>query len=213
MSRLSSLAHRTQRLTGPLAASLVALCLSSLATHAADLYRDDPLPRSGAAYEDPRYADLYGNAPAPRPRVETYRPYEPRAYEPRTYEPHPYEPRGPIPRERVYRDNRDDAYEPPRYARAEPPRDSRSARGCPSKDEISRMLGSDGWGQFQNPQVIDRTIATIDATRPNGKPYRLEVDRCTGEILAIKPLDGPRYGSAAPSYAPYAGEPRRYRQY
>jgi hypothetical protein len=190
------------RRTGRLAAGLVALGLSAFATHAADLYRDDPLPRSGAAYEDPRYADLYGNAPPPRPRVETYRPYEPRTYEPQ----------GPIPRERVYRDDRDDAYEP-RYSRVEPPRDRRSARGCPSKDEISRMLGNDGWGQFQNPQVIDRNIATIDATRPNGKPYRLEVDRCTGEILAIRPLEGPRYGSADPGNAPYAGEPRRYRQY
>jgi hypothetical protein len=209
MSRFSRLTRRTPRLTGLLAAGLVALGASAISAHAADLYRDDPLPRSGAAYEDPRYADLYGNAPPPRPRVETYRPYEPRAYEP-----HPYEPRGPVPRERVYRDNRDDAYEPPRYSRVEPPRDSRSARGCPSKDEISRMLGSDGWGQFQNPQVIDRNIATIDAQRPNGKPYRLEVDRCTGEILAIKPLDGPRYGSAEPSYAPpYASEPRRYRQF
>ncbi len=193
MSRFS---YRSPRF-GRLAAGLVALCLSPLAAQAADLYRDDPLPRSGAAYEDPRYADLYGNAQPSRPRVETYRPYEPH---------------GPIPRERVYRDDRDDAYDP-RYSRAEPPRDSRSARGCPSKDEISRNLGNDGWGQFQNPQVIDRNIASIDATRPNGKPYRLEVDRCTGEILAIRPLEGPRYGSADPGYAPYAGEPRRYRQY
>jgi hypothetical protein len=199
MSRLSPLSRRATCF----AAGMAALALSPLAAQAADLYRDDPLPRSGAAYEDPRYADLYGNAPPPRPRVETYRPYEP----------HRFDQNGPIPRERVYRDERDDAYEPPRYSRAEPPRDSRSARGCPSKDEISRTLGNDGWGQFQNPQVIDRNIATIDATRPNGKPYRLEVDRCTGEILAIRPLEGPRYGSADPGYAPYAGEPRRYRQY
>jgi hypothetical protein len=75
------------------------------------------------------------------------------------------------------------------------------------------MLERDGWGRFQNPQVLDRNIATIDAERANGRPYRLEVDRCTGEILSLRPLEGPRYGSADPGYAPYAGEPRRYRQY
>ncbi len=181
------------------AASLIGLALSSPVARAADLFRDDPPLRSGAAYEDPRYADLYGSGPQPRPRAETYRPYEPYA---------------PVPRERVYRDDRDD-YDPRRPSYDS--RDNRTARGCPSKDEISRRLERDGWGGFQNPQVIDRNVATIDAQRVNGRPYRLEVDRCTGEIVAVRPIDEPRYGSrygyADPAYPPYAGEPRRYRQY
>ena len=56
---------------------------------AADLFNEDQPPRTGSAYDDPRYADLYGQTPRPRPRVETYRPYE----------------GVPIPRERVYRDD------------------------------------------------------------------------------------------------------------
>ena len=181
------------------AAGLLTLALSStLAStmaRAADLYRDDPPPRAGPAYDDPRYADLYGNGPPPRHRPNIY---------PETYR--SYEPAPPIPRERVYRDEREE-YDR-RFAQGD-----RRGRGCPSKDEISRMLERDGWARFENPQVLDGKTATVDAQRPNGRPYRLEVDRCTGEILGLRPIDGPRYGNADPRYAPYAGEYRRYRQY
>ncbi len=173
------------------AAGLLAVFISAPAARAADLYRDDVPPRAGAAYDDPRYADLYGYGQPRRHQAEPYRSYEPVP---------------PIPRERVYRDERE-SYER-RHAQ-----DDRRGRACPSKDEISRMLERDGWARFENPQVVDRNTATVDAQRPNGRPYRLEVDRCTGEILALRPIDGPRYGHAEPRYAPYAGEYRRYRQY
>ena len=58
---------------------------------AADLYSDEPPPPSyGNAYDDPRYADLYGRPPA---RVETYR-----------QEDRYYEPQAPLPPARVYRE-------------------------------------------------------------------------------------------------------------
>jgi hypothetical protein len=157
---------------------------------AADLYRDDPPPRAGTAYDDPRYADLYGEGPRPRHRVETYRDYAPVV---------------PLPRERVYRDDR---YEQDRRYSERDPRDRHARAGCPSKDEISRMLESDGWSRFNNPQVLDKETATVDAQRPNGRPYRLEVDRCSGEILAVRPLDGSRYGEQD-RYGAYTGDPRR----
>lgn len=154
--------------------------LSLRAAQAADLYSYDAPPAYGSAYDDPRYADLYGRQ---APRVETYR-EEYREYG-----------AAPIPRAPVYRE---------RYA----------DRGCPSKDEISRRLERDGWRGFHNPQVIDRQVATIDAQRPNGRPFRLEVDRCTGEILAERPLDRPRYGYSYDGYGPYAEYGRRpYRSY
>ena len=129
-------------------------------THAADLYDDAPV-RRGSAYDDPRYAEMYGRPPAPPQR----------------------------------------AYE---YDRQQP---SRRAQNCPSKDEISRMLERDGWGGFNNPQLIDRDTATIDARRPNGRPYRLEVDRCTGDVLAARPMDLPRYSADERTYR---GDNRNY---
>jgi hypothetical protein len=172
-------------------AAVAALGVDVRFAQAADLYNDDvPPPRAGAAYDDPRYADLYGEKPAPRHRVETYRGYEPDL---------------PVPRERVYRDDR---YEQERrYTdRVAPGRQARAS--CPSKDEISRMLESDGWSRFANPQVLDKETATVEAQRPNGRPYRLEVDRCSGEILAVRPLHDQRYGEQD-RYGSYNSDPRR----
>ena len=139
-----------------------AVLLSSFAgfmttAHAADLYDDAPV-RRGSAYDDPRYADMYGRPPAPPQRAYEY-----------DREPQP-----------------------------------RRAQNCPSKDEISRRLERDGWDGFKNPQLIDRDTATIDARRPSGRPYRLEVDRCTGEILAARPLELPRYSADERPYRDYA---------
>ena len=99
----------------------------------------------------------------------------------------------PIPRAYVYRGERS----------------AESRSGCPSKDEISRRLESDGWRRFHNPQLLDRDRATVDAQRPSGRPFRLEVDRCTGDILAERPLDRPRYGYRSDGFVPYAGYERR----
>jgi hypothetical protein len=158
-------------------AIIFAAGLASVAVQAsaADLYNDAPPPSYGSAYDDPRYADLYGRPPA---RVESYRSESYRSYEPAP-------PPQPIHRERY-------------------------AEQCPSKHEISRMLERDGWSGFRNPQVIDRSIATIDAQRPNGRPFRLEVDRCSGAVLAERPLDRPRYGGyQSDGYGPYAEYGRR----
>ena len=152
---------------------------------AADLIGEDPPDRYGSAYEDPRYADLYGRQP-PRPRADPYRPL---------YE----EP--PLPRERVYREDERDYGR--RYS---------SRTGCPSKDEISRALELDGWRAFRNAQVIDREIATVDAQRPNGRPFRLRVDRCSGTVISARPLDGPVY-SEYDRYGAYAEGRRGYRPY
>ena len=152
---------------------------------AADLYNDD-VPSRSSAYDDPRYADLYGRAPPPP--VETYRS---ESY--REYQAYP-----PLPRARVYRDD----YDGDRYA-------SRSRGGCASKDEISSRLESNGWRGFHNPQIIDRERATVDARRPNGRAFRLEVDRCNGNVLAERPLDGPRYGYRGEDFGSYAESDRR----
>ena len=94
---------------------------------------------------------------------------------------------------------------------------SASRAGCPTKDEISRGLERDGWSGFNNPRVLDRDTATVDARRPNGRPFQLELDRCTGEILAARQLDQRRfsddqrrYDDAPSRYGPYADDTRRF---
>ena len=147
------------------AAGLAALAVGTAAVtaSAADLdYRDVPRDRYGSAYEDPRYADVYGRPPAPPP-VTAYRDYAP-----------------PIPREPVYRDEYQPPY-PPRYAEAPPRHYAYGAKpGCTPKDEIQYQLEREGWRGFQDPQVIDKDTAFLRARRPNGQLFQLKVDRCSG---------------------------------
>ena len=170
-------------LSASFAAGIALTVIAAKPAVAADLYSQEPPLTQGSAYDDPRYADLYGHAP--QRRVETYRNDSYRDYEPR----------GPIPSAPVYRDGE-------RYAERDRP-------NCPSKAEISRHLEREGWRDFHNPQILGRDTATIDAQRPNGRPFRLEVDRCTGEILSERPIDRPRYGADRDGYGSYAEFERR----
>jgi len=92
-----------------LAASLLAAAVSTGA-RAADLDEGPPPDRYGSAYDDPRYADIYKY-----PRPQAYVVPQPRPYAgpyggpyaaPYSAGPPPYA--GPIPRERVYREDDDD---------------------------------------------------------------------------------------------------------
>lgn len=181
-------------------AGAAGLGMAASIAHATDLYNPDPPARHGSAYDDPRYADLYGHPP---PRGETYRRYENPAPDRRdNYA-------GPIPRERVYRDDDDRGGYDRRYA-------DQGRAGCPSKDQISRRLERDGWSGFNNPHVIDRDTATVDARRPNGRPFQLQLDRCTGEVLSARPLDqrrfsdDRRYGDEPGRTGAYADDSRRW---
>jgi hypothetical protein len=121
---------------------------------AADLYNTYPSPRAGSAYDDPRYADLYGTPPPP-PRYDA--PYKPH------YEYRP-EPRygHPVPSEPIYRDRYPRQYsEAPLHA----PRAYSAGPVCLAKDEISFNLERDGWR--------DRCSGDIIAARPidNRGPY------------------------------------------
>lgn len=190
-----------------LRASALAAAVSAAAAlqaTATDLYNGyPPPPRTGSAYDDPRYADLYGNGPPPRPV-----PYEERRYA-APYAPSPA-PHGygypPIPREPVYRD----AYPYPRqYTDARPypspgTRAYSAGPACLGKDEISDQLARDGWRDFHDPRVIDQGTAFVKARRA-GRTFQLKVDRCSGDVIGYRPLD-PRPG-------PYADYERPYRSY
>jgi hypothetical protein len=177
--------------------AIAALAAPGLRSDAADLnYRHAPADRYGSAYEDPRYADLYGEPP---PRyVEPPRRYGYGYGQP------------PIPKEPVYRD--DYRPYPPRYAEAPPPHiysyrpDVYGRHGCASREEVRQDLFRQGWRDLRDAEVADRGTAFVRARRPDGRPFELKVDRCSGEVLAARPLYS--------DYGPYAqGERRWLRSY
>ena len=139
-----------------------ALMAGTAGTMAADLdYGRAPTDRYSEAYEDPRYRDLY----APEPRRYSAAPrYEPR-YEP-GYAPS-YAPGHPVPPSSVYRDNA-----PYRYGQ----------NRCIPREAVRDRLLSEGWGNFQDLELRG-DAARINARRPNGDLFSLQVDRCTGQIL------------------------------
>lgn len=171
----------------------VALGAATLTAHSADLYNEyPPANRSGSAYDDPRYADLYGNPP-PRPRYDD-------RYAPPYRPPVEYRDRYPVPSEPIYRDRY-----PRQYSEARPDYRAYSAGpGCRSKDEISYNLERDGWRDFHDPRVIDQGSAFVKARR-YGRMFQIKIDRCSGDIIGARPLDPPR--------GPYADYERPYRTY
>jgi hypothetical protein len=192
-SRRSTIVSR-----GVFGAGVVALlaCCAGIATNranAADLdYRSVPQDRYGSAYEDPRYADLYAPAPprapviqhhaygyAPIPREPVYRNDEPRYVEPRHDEPRFHDPAPP----RRY------GYQPyppaaPRYA---------ERPGCTTPRAAQRALEQDGWRDFANLNLRGDT-AFINARRPDGRAFELQLDRCTGDLVSARPLGHRPYG-------------------
>jgi hypothetical protein len=176
---------RTMRMTARIGAfGLAILTVGMGVATAADLDpRALPNDRYRSAYEDPRYADLY--APAPPPPVVQHHGYN----------------HVPIPRERVYRDeplyDREEA--PPAHRtytyQPYPPQAPRYAErsGCVSPRAVERALQQDGWRDFSSPTVRGET-AIVNARRPDGRPFELQVDRCSGELVNARPLDQRPYG-------------------
>lgn len=165
-----------------------AAAMLPLAVNGADL-DDRYSPYGGRAeqpYDDPRYRDLYA-APPPRHAEPRYRhddrPYRSRDYwNDRTLEPLPAPPR---------------FSDAPRYAR-DP--------HCLSRREVHERLTSGGWSDFHDIEVRDR-VAYVKARRPSGQLFDLEIDRCTGGIVAARHL-------SAPDQRPYAwGPPLHGRRY
>ena len=170
-----------------LAAALAAAALAQGAPSALAADLDDRYapPRQGSAYDDPRYADLYGREPAPPPVQYGYRPYS----------------HAPVPPAPIYRDYADRDTPPPNRRYAEPyPRDgyapphARAEPGCAPKDQIQHQLTRDGWHGFHEPRVIDRDTAFVKARRPSGRLFEIKLDRCSGDILAARPIEPRFYG-------------------
>ncbi len=167
--------------TGALAALTLA---GSAPAIAADLgYGYPPSDRYRSAYEDSRYRDIFGPARAQR-YVDEEDDVDERVTAYRDRE--------------VYDDKR--IITRRRYTYTEP-----LVSQCAPRAEIRDRLLRDGWHSFDEIDVRDR-VAVVEARRPNGLPYRLKIDRCSGDIVSASPL-APEYGG------PYAFRPRRFDPY
>lgn len=156
------------------AVAVGSLAASAPAALAADLNYYDPPQRYGSAYDDPRYADLYGHSPPP--------PIPERRY---YGEPYGYG-AVPIPKEPVYRDYPP----PPRYGEAPPRYRTYAARpGCAPKDEVRFRLEQDGWTDFHGAEAINGNTGYVKARRRNGRLFVLTIDRCSGDLIEARPLE------------------------
>jgi hypothetical protein len=175
-----------------LAAGLMAAVVTTGA-RAADLDDGPPPDRYGSAYDDPRYADIYKYPQGPG--------YAPPPYASPYAGPPPYA--APIPRERVYREGDDYAYPPARrysYAQPVPP----YAGHCLPREVIKNKLIHHGWGDFHDGDLRG-DVAVVHARRPSGRLFLLKIDRCSGDVLSARPLEG--------GYGPYAYGPRRWERF
>jgi hypothetical protein len=175
--------------TGALAALTL---MGSAPALAADLgYGYPPSDRYKSAYEDQRYSDIFGprTGRARAPYVEE----EDEVVE-RQVEEHP--PRvGTYQEREVYDDKR--IITRRQYSYAEP-----AAPACAPRAEIRDRLLREGWHSFEEVDVRHR-VAVVEARRPNGLPYRLKIDRCSGDVVSAEPLAEVPYAFRSRRPAPY----------
>ena len=176
-----------------LAASLLAAAATTTTGWAADLDEGPPPDRYGA-YEDPRYTDMYAR-PQPPPAYlppPRYAPAVPPGYVHRDYG-DDYD------RNRDYADDYDrDDYRRP-YAYSTPPD---YGRACTPREVIRERLLREGWHHFRDAEERGE-FATIIARRPDGQPFALTVDRCSGEIVNARPLGEHGHFAYGPRDRPY----------
>lgn len=157
---------------------------------------------AGDPYDDPRYADIYRDAPPPQSSRYVER-HEDRYVE---RDRHGYDDRPQFADDKYggdkYDKYGDDKYEDDgRYDRG----DRYGKDRCVPRHIIRRDLKAAGWGDFHGLEVRHNVIL-LQARRPSGRLFDLKVDRCTGDIVHAKACDGPYYGR-------YAYGPRRHYRY
>jgi hypothetical protein len=158
------------------AASAVAVSLlfTGVPALAADLWEP---PRGGAAYDDSRYGDRYGDHYGDRYGDA----YDDEAAPPEDrYAGHP-EDFGPPPRPRA--DLNGEGYYPP-YER-------RYSDNCVPREIARDRLRAAGWYDFHGLEPRGEVVQA-EARSPTGRLFDLTIDRCSGEIVDARPLDGGR---------------------
>ncbi len=101
----------------------------------------------------------------------------------------------PLPPPPAYHDDDDDDDDygrgpPSRYSDVPPPRYAGPVPGaCVRSEEVRDRLTSHGWLNFHDGRPVSSTVVLMRARRPNGRLYELRLDRCNGDILALRPLE------------------------
>lgn len=183
------------RSTGALAVSLLAVTMfmaAAIPASAADLSGSS---RYDSPYDDPRYADIYGDR-------------EPRRS--RHYEGYKDGHDAPAYRNSDDGGDDDDDRPPARYAEREreylaPMRPGRrlaapynADRGdgrnnnCVPREDIKDRLRAAGWSDFHD-LTLDGEFAIVAARRPSGRLFELEVHRCSGEVVNARPQRSQAY--------------------
>jgi hypothetical protein len=71
------------------------------------------------------------------------------------------------------------------------------AGGCAPPEEIKERLLHQGWRDFRDADERGAFV-TIIAHRPNGRPFALTLDRCSGSIVGARPLDEGHFAYGPP---------------
>jgi hypothetical protein len=151
-------------------------------------------PNYGSGSSGPRYVDPYANAPPERyagPPEDVAPPYPPppiangKGFREPAYPPAASNGKG----------FAEPAYAAPRYAYREP--------RCVPRRVVRRRLRAQGWYDFYRFRPRG-PIMVVRARRAPGRPFKLTIDRCSGQIVEARALRRWRLG-------PFAFGPRRGR--
>jgi hypothetical protein len=147
---------------------------------AADLDDGPRLDRDHSAYDHPRYRDIYRHPD----RLPPYAAY-------RDDDDSDDDDDRPLPRHYSYYADRGPAY----------------GERCVPRETVKHRLLREGWHDFHDPDLRG-DLANVRARRPSGRLFELTIDRCSGEIVAARPLEPRPYGPYA-----YGPPPRRWDRY
>lgn len=111
-------------------------------------------------------------------------------------------------------DDRDGAYNDPRYRTPPPAYNHRDddddgppgvrrysgpapyGQGCVRSEEVRSRLTDMGWRDFHGGQPQGEAV-TLRARRPNGRLFELTLHRCSGQIVEARPLEPRPFGPYA----------------